>query len=54
MELPGEDALIRSDNGKLIIEPLARPSLLAVLAKLEPIADELPEIDDLPAEPVAL
>lgn len=46
-ELSGEDALMRRDSENLIIEPSPPKSLLALLAVLEPIEEELPEIDDL-------
>jgi antitoxin VapB len=45
-ELPGEDAIMRRDGDKLIIEPAPARSLLALLAELSPIEDAFPEIDD--------
>ncbi len=53
-ELPGEDAIIRKEEGKLIIEPAPPPSLLALLAILEPIHENFAEIDDSPPEPIDL
>lgn len=53
-ELPGEDAIMRRDGDKLIIEPAPAKSLLAVLAALSPIEDAFPEIEDRPPEPVDL
>jgi antitoxin VapB len=53
-ELPGEDAVMRKDGDRLIIEPAPARSLLAVLAKLEPLEEEFPEIEDLPLEPFDL
>jgi antitoxin VapB len=53
-ELPGEDAIIRKDGNRLIIEPAPARSLLAVLATLPTLDEEFPPIDDLPAEPVDL
>jgi antitoxin VapB len=52
-ELPGEDAIMRREGGRLIIEPMPPKSLLDVLATLKPIEDEFPIIDELPLEPVA-
>ncbi|MGC9271808.1 antitoxin [Acidiphilium sp.] len=52
-ELPGEDAIMRREGGRLIIEPMPPKSLLDVLATLKPIEDEFPTIDELPLEPVA-
>lgn len=53
-ELPGEDAIMRKENGKLVIEPAPPRSLLALLASLEPIDESFPEIDDPKPEPVDL
>ena len=54
LELPGDEATIRKDGNRLIVEPLARPSLSTVLAGLKPIAETFPEVKRLPAEPVDL
>jgi antitoxin VapB len=51
-ELPGEDAVMRKEGNKLIIEPAPKRALLALLASLEPLDDEFPPITDLPPEPV--
>jgi antitoxin VapB len=53
-ELPGEDAVIRQDGQRLIIEPAPPKSLLAVLAALPALDEEFPPIQDLTAEPVDL
>ena len=53
-ELPGEDATIRKEGDRLVIEPAPPRSLLAVLATLEPIDEEFPAIDELPHRPVDL
>ncbi len=51
-ELPGEDATIRKDGDRLIIEPAPPRSLLAVLATLAPLDEDFPPIGDLPPDPV--
>ena len=53
-ELPGEDAIIRKEGQRLIIEPAPPRSLLAVLAGLETLDEDFPPIQDLPPEPVDL
>jgi len=53
-ELPGEDAIIRKEGQRLIIEPAPPQSLRAVLAALQALDDDFPPIDDSPAEPVDL
>jgi antitoxin VapB len=53
-ELPGEDAIMRKDGQRLIIEPAPPKSLLALLATLPTLDEEFPPIKDAPAEPVEL
>lgn len=53
-ELPGDDAVMRKEGDRLIIEPAAPKSLLALLATLEPIAEEFPPIADMPPDAVEL
>ncbi len=53
-ELPGIEAVIRKEGNRLVVEPATRPSLLAVLATLEPLTEEFPEIEDHPPEDVVL
>jgi antitoxin VapB len=44
------------DRGDLIVHPVKKRSLLEVLALLEPLTEDeqMPEIEDLPPEPVDL
>jgi antitoxin VapB len=53
-ELPGEDAIMRKDGDRLIIEPAAPKSLLALLALLSPIEEDIPPIADPPPGRVEL
>ena len=53
-ELPGEDAIIRKEGQRLIIEPVPLNSLLVILATLTTLDEEFPPIEDGPAEPVDL
>ncbi len=53
-ELPGEDAVMRKEGSRLIIEPAPAKSLLALLATLTPLNDDFPPILDLPPHPVDL
>jgi antitoxin VapB len=53
-ELPGEDAIMRKENGRLVIEPAPAKSLLAILASLSPLDEGFPPIDDPAPEPVEL
>ena len=56
-ELPGEDAIMRKEGDRLIIEAAPKKlGLLALLATLEPLGEEdrFPEIDDPPPDPIDL
>jgi antitoxin VapB len=53
-ELPGEDAIMRKDGDRLIIEPAPPKSLLAVLALLAPLEEDFPPIPDPAPERVDL
>jgi len=50
-ELPGDEAVIRKEGDKLIIEPRRRRSLIELLKTLEPIEEEIGPIEDLPLDP---
>jgi antitoxin VapB len=53
-ELPGEDAIMRKDGERLIIEPTPPKSLLALLATLAPLDEDFPPIPDPAPDPVEL
>ena len=53
-ELPGEDAIIRKEGERLIIEPTPPKSLLALLATLAPLDEDFPPIPDSAPDPVKL
>jgi antitoxin VapB len=55
LELPGNQAILRKEGNRLIVEPMLRPSLLELLLTWEPLDEEFPEIDELvPVENVDL
>lgn len=53
-ELPGDDAIIRKEGRRLILEPAPPSSLLALLDTLEPMEEEFPGIPELPLDPIDL
>ncbi|MFZ2004513.1 MAG: AbrB/MazE/SpoVT family DNA-binding domain-containing protein [Stellaceae bacterium] len=53
-ELPGDEAILRKEGDRLVIEPCRRKSLLEVLKTLKPIEDEFPPIEELPYEEVEI
>ena len=44
-ELPGDEAVIRREGNRLIVEAVQRRSLLATLANWQPLAEEFPDVD---------
>jgi antitoxin VapB len=54
LELPGRAATLRKEGSRLIVEPVAGLSLLAVLANLKPLDEELPPVARPVAEPVEI
>jgi len=53
-ELPGEDAIMRKEGERLIIEPAPPVSLLALLSTLKPLDENFPPIPDSAPDPVDL
>lgn len=49
-ELPGNEAVMHRDGDRLVIEPVRKRGLLALLKTMRPIED-FPEIDDPPPSP---
>jgi antitoxin VapB len=48
LELPGNEAVIRKDGDRLIVEAVKKQSLLAILATLQHLDEEFPEMEDPP------
>jgi antitoxin VapB len=44
-ELPGDTALMHREGNRLVIEPIQKGGLLALLATLEPIDEDFPDFD---------
>jgi antitoxin VapB len=45
-ELPGDEAIMHRDGDRLVIEPVRKRGLVALLKSMQPIEDAFPEIDD--------
>ena len=45
-ELPGDEAIMRRDGERLVIEPVRKRGLVALLRSMKPSAEEFPEISD--------
>ena len=53
-ELPGMDAVVWREGDRLIVESVRPRSLLALLAAMEPLHEDFPEIESLPIDSVDL
>jgi len=53
-ELPGEDAMMRKEGSRLIIEPVGPKSLVSLLKTLSPIDEDFAPIRELPTDSVEL
>jgi antitoxin VapB len=45
-ELDGDEAIVRKEGDRLIVEPVRKGGLLCVLASLEPLDEEFPDVDE--------
>jgi antitoxin VapB len=53
-EFASDEAIMRKEGDRLVIEPAPPKSLLAVLATLRPLEEDFSPIRDVPPEPVDL
>jgi antitoxin VapB len=45
-ELPGTEAIMHRDGDRLVIEPVRKRGLIALLRTMKPLQEEFPEMDD--------
>jgi antitoxin VapB len=45
-ELPGDEAVMHRDGDRLVIEPVRKRGLVALLKTMKPLEETFPEIDD--------
>lgn len=50
-ELPGDEAIMHRDGERLVIEPVRKRGLLALLKTMKPLDESFPEIDDAVPSP---
>ncbi|MGB9369717.1 MAG: antitoxin [Xanthobacteraceae bacterium] len=53
-ELPGDEAIMHRDGDRLVIEPVRKRGLIALLKTMKPLNEDFPEIDDAPTMPEQL
>lgn len=46
LELAGDEALLRREGDRLIIEPIRKSGLLVALAEMEPLPIDFPDVDE--------
>jgi antitoxin VapB len=45
-ELPGDEAIMHRDGGRLVIEPVRKRGLVALLKTMKPLNVEFPQVND--------
>jgi antitoxin VapB len=50
-ELPGDEAIMRREGDRLVLEPTRKRGLLGLLETMEPLDETFPEIEDRPPTP---
>ena len=45
-ELPGDEAIMHRDGDRLVIEPVRKRGLVALLKTMEPVDEDFPEVED--------
>ena len=50
-ELPGNEAIMRREGDRLVLEPTRKRGLLGLLETMEPLDEAFPEIEDRPTAP---
>lgn len=45
-ELEGDEAIVRKEGDRLIVEPVRKGRLLALLSTLEPLDEPFPDVDE--------
>jgi antitoxin VapB len=50
-ELPGDEAILLREGDRLVLLPTRKRGLLGLLATMEPLEEEFPQIEDRPPAP---
>ena len=50
-ELPGDEAILHRDGDRLVLEPVRKRGLIALLESMTPLTEEFPGIDDPTPKP---
>jgi len=50
-ELPGREAVMHREGDRLVIEPVRKRGLLALLKSMKPLDEDFPAVEDKPVAP---
>jgi antitoxin VapB len=50
-ELPGDEAIMHRDGDRLVLEPVRKRGLLALLKTMKPLDEKFPDVEDAPIRP---
>lgn len=50
-ELPGDEAIMHRDGDRLVIEPVRKRGLVALLKSMKPVDEDFPDLEDPPPGP---
>jgi antitoxin VapB len=53
-ELPGDEAIMHRDGERLVIVPVRKRGLVALLKSMQPLDESFPEIEDPAPEPESM
>jgi antitoxin VapB len=53
-DFPGDEAIMHREGDRLVIEPVRKRGLLALLASMEPLDEDFPEIADPVPDPESI
>jgi antitoxin VapB len=45
-ELPGDEAIMHRDGDRLVLDPVRKRGLTALLKTMKPLKEDFPELDD--------
>ena len=51
-ELPGDEAIVYRDGDRLVIEPVRKRGLVALLKSMKPLNEDFPEIEEMDLNPL--
>ena len=53
-ELPGDEAILSREGDRLVLQPTRKRGLLGLLATMQPLDEDFPQIEDKPPMPESI